>query len=115
MSVQSLVPVAVEQGPLPQLYPATIIPGRFGRKTLYRLSDKDGTHKHELLTFRKQGVIRQRTAYYNGFSFTHSPGFREGGYASSIKTNFKCSGTYGMDGELHIRFEQKGLYIDRFS
>lgn len=117
MSVQSLVPVAVEKRPLPQLYPAMVLEGSFGRATVCRLIDKDETHahQHDYFTFRNKGSIRQRTAYHNKSSFTHRPGFRECGNMSSVKTNFKCSGTYDVDGELYIRIEEKGRYIDRFS
>ena len=117
MSVQSLVPVAVEQRLLPQLYPAAVIQEIFGNEALYPLADEDETdeHKPELFSFINQGEFQQRTTYCNECSFKHSRRFREGGCAPSIKSNFKLSGTYDVDGELHIRFEKKGIYIDQFS
>jgi hypothetical protein len=118
LSVQSLVPVAVEQRPLPQLYQATVIQGRFGNEALCQITDEDRTdeHKPQLFSFRNQGESRQRTAYLKEFSFRYSRNFRDGGYvSSSIKSNFRLSGTYDVNGELYIRFEEKGIYINQFS
>lgn len=117
MSVQSLVPVAVEQRPLPQLYPAAVTQEIFDSEALYRLADEDETNEQmpELFSFRNEGESRRRTAYCNECSFKYSRRFREGGYVSSIKSNFKLSGTYDVNGELHIRFGEKGIYIDQFS
>jgi len=118
LSVQSLVPVAVEQRPLPQLYQATVIQGRFGNEELYQITGEDRTdeHKPELFSFRNQRGARQRTAYLKEFSFKYSRSFRECGYVpSSIKSNLKMSGTYDVNGELHIRSEEKGIYINQFS
>ena len=65
MSVQSLVPVAVEQRLLPQLYPAAVIQEIFGNEALYPLADEDETdeHKPELFSFINQGEFQQRTTY----------------------------------------------------
>ena len=118
MSVQSLVPVAVEQRPLPQLYQATVIQGKFGNEALCQITDEDRAdeHKLQLFSFRNQGESRQRTAYLKESSFNYNRSFREGGYApSSIKNNFKMSGTYDVNGELYIRFGEKGIYINQFS
>jgi len=118
LSVQSLVPVAVEQRPLPQLYQTTVIQGRFGNEALCQITDEDRTneHKPQLFSFRSKGESRQRTAYLKEFSFKSSRSFREGGYASSsIKSNFKMSGTYDVNGELYISFEEKGIHINQFS
>ena len=117
MSVQSFVPVAVEQRPLPQLYLAAGIQEMVANGALYPLTDEDKTdeHKPELFSFRSQGKSQQRTAYCNQCLFKHSRRFRESGYVFSIKSNFKLSGTYDVDGELHICFEEKGIYIDQFS
>ena len=113
--MQSLV--AVEQRPLPQLYQA-VVQGQFGNESLYQITDEDRTdeHKPELFSFINQGRVRQRTAYLKEFSFNYSRSFREDGYVSaSIKSNFKLSGTYDMNGELQICFEEKGRYINQFS
>ena len=118
MSVQSLVPVAVEQRPLPQLYQATVIQGRFGNEELYQITGEDRAdeHKPELFSFRNQGGARQRTAYLKEFSFKYSRSFKECGYVpSSVKSNLKMSGTYDVNGELYISFEEKGIYINQFS
>jgi len=118
LSVQSLVPVAVEQRPLPQLYQATVVQGRFGNEALYQITDEDRAdeHKPQLFSFRNQRGDRHRTAYLKELSFKYSCSFRDGGYVpSSIKSNFKLSGTYDVNGELYIRFEEKGIYINQFS
>jgi len=118
LSVQSLVPVAVEQRPLPQLYQATVIQGRFGNGALCQITDEDRAdeHKPQLFSFRNQRGDRHRTAYLKERSFKYSRSFRDGGYVpSSIKSNFKLSGTYDVNGELYIRFEEKGIYINQFS
>ena len=117
MSVQSLVPVAVEQRPLPQLYSAAVIREIFDNEALYQLADEDETDEQmpELFSFRNQGESQQRRVYCNECSFKYSHRLREDGYVPSIKSNFKCSGTYDVNGELHIRFKKKGIYIDQYS
>ena len=118
MSVQSLVPVAVEQRPLPQLYQATVIQGRFGNEALYQITGEDRTAAPPPDPFSSpnQGGGRQRTPYLKEFSFKYSRSFRECGYVpSSIKSNLKMSGTYDVNGELYISFEEKGIYINQFS
>jgi|GEM_PF-4642382 hypothetical protein len=116
-----LLPVqvaAVEQRPLPELYSPRVTHERFDTTELRRISDEQGTNEVEpdLFSFRSQERQWQRAAYFNDYSFMFDYRWRETAQGpSSIKSNLKLSGTYDGDGEVAMRTEGKGIYIDFFS
>jgi len=121
LSLNPLVPVpiaGVEHRPVPELYSARAFQEGFDDAELKQVMDENIINKlqPDLLSFRSHGKLWQRAARFNGYSFRFDHRWREGGHGRAwIKSCFRFSGTYDMNGELTIIAEEKGIYIDQFS